>query len=340
MRKRLLSILKYIIFLGAGFFLVWWQLRGMTEEEKKEFYNAFSYANYWLLIPIILMSLFSHYLRALRWKILMEPLGYKPSVKNVFSVVMIGYLANSAIPRLGEILKCTFLARYEKLKVEKLVGTMIVERTFDIFCYFIFIGITLLLQFDLIGEYVKENFNKIGSSSGFPVWAKLVVVIAGITLIIFFVKYLFKRNPQNRIVARLNILMKGFFEGFKTIKNLKQRKIFLMHTLLIWALYLLQVYIGFKSMEGTSHLNITAACSVLTLATLAMIATPGGIGSFPLFVMETLTIYGIATPLGKAFGWLIWGVSTGIVIIAGVACLLLMPYINRNKNEISKQHTQ
>jgi hypothetical protein len=150
---------------------------------------------------------------------------------------------------------------------------------------------------------------------------------------------LIRKNPQNKIVLKSRILLNGFFEGFKTIKNLKRRRLFILHTLFIWTLYLLQVYIGFQAMEGTSHLSIKAACSVLTLATLAMIATPGGIGSFPLFVMETLTIYSIASPLGKAFGWLIWGVSTGIVIIAGVASLLLLPYINRNKNEISQQHT-
>jgi hypothetical protein len=92
-------------------------------------------------------------------------------------------------------------------------------------------------------------------------------------------------------------------------------------------------------MEGTSHLSIKAACSVLTLASLAMIVTPGGMGSFPLFVMQTLLIYGITGPLGKAFGWLIWGVSTGIVIVVGLTCLLIIPYINRNKNEISQQHS-
>ena len=104
-------------------------------------------------------------------------------------------------------------------------------------------------------------------------------------------------------------------------------------------LYLLQVYIGFWAMEGTSHLSIKAAFSVLSLASLAMIVSPGGIGWFPLFVMQTLLIYGIAGPLGKAFGWLIWGVSTGIVIIVGLICLLIIPYINRKKNEISQQYT-
>ena len=81
-------------------------------------------------------------------------------------------------------------------------------------------------------------------------------------------------------------------------------------------------------MEGTAQLGIKAACAVLSLSTLAMIATPGGIGSFPIFVMETLTIYSIASPVGKAFGWLIWGANTAIVIIAGILALLLLPYFN------------
>ena len=339
MRKRLLYILQYIIFLGAGLFLVWWQLKDMTVIEKKEFYASFNNANYWLIIPIVIMSLLSHLSRAIRWKYLMEPMGYKPALKNVFSVVMIGYLANSAIPRLGEILKCTFLARYEKLNVGKLVGTIIIERTFDFICFLIFIGFTILIQIDLVGNYVKEKIILIGDTAGIPVWANFLILIFIIAAIIIFTKQLFKKYPQNKLVSKINILFKSIGEGFKTIKTLQRKKLFLLHTFFIWALYLLQIYIGFQAMEGTAHLGIKAACSVLTLATLAMIATPGGIGSFPLFVMETLTIYSIASPVGKAFGWLIWGVSTGIIIIVGVTCLLIIPYINRKRNEISQQHT-
>ena len=338
MYKKLFSILQYIIFLGAGIFLVWWQLKDMTEMERKEFANAFNHANYWLIIPIVFMSLLSHLLRSIRWKYLMEPLGYKPALKNVFSVVMIGYLANSAIPRLGEILKCTFLARYEKLNVGKLVGTIILERTFDFICFIIFIGITILIQIDIVGKYVQQKIIKIGDSAGTPIWVNLLLIFLAIAAFVLLIKFFFKKYPGNKIVSRINIFLQGIAEGFKTIKALKKKKLFLLLTLFIWALYLLQVYIGFSAMQGTAHLSIKAACSVLTLASLAMIATPGGIGSFPLFVMETLTIYSIAAPLGKAFGWLIWGVSTGIVIIAGVACLLLIPYINRKRNEISQQH--
>lgn len=339
MRKRLLSILKYFLFLGAGIFLVWWQLKDMTALEKQDFAAAFKSANYWLILPIIFMSLLSHFFRAVRWKYLMEPLGYHPSLKNVFSVVMVGYLANSAVPRLGEILKCTFLARYEKLKVEKLVGTIIVERTFDLLCFLIFIGLTILIQIDVIGIYIKEKLIKIGSTSGMPIWAYMFILVMSIAFIIHFTKLLFKKYPQNKIVQKINIIVKGIGDGFKTIITLQKKKLFLLMTLLIWSLYLTQVYIGFWAMEGTAHLSIKAAFSVLTLATLAMIASPGGIGWFPFFVMETLLIYGIASPLGTALGWMIWGVSTGIIIIAGVICLLVLPYINRKKNEIDQQHS-
>lgn len=336
MKKRLLSILQYFIFLGAGIFLVWWQLKDMTVDEKQEFANAFTNANYWLIIPIVIMSLLSHLSRSIRWKYLMEPLGYNPKLKNVFSVVMIGYLANAAFPRLGEILKCTFLARYEKLKVEKLVGTIIIERTFDFICFLIFIGMTILIQIDLIGNYVKEKIFKLGNTAGIPVWVNGLIIILIIVLIIVIIKILFKKFPHNKIIHKTNLILRGIGEGFKTIKQLKKKKLFILHTLIIWSFYLLQVYVGFQAMEGTSHLGIKAACSVLTLASLAMIVTPGGIGSFPLFVMETLLIYSIASPLGKAFGWLIWGVATGIVIVAGLASLLIIPYINRKKDEVSK----
>jgi hypothetical protein len=97
-------------------------------------------------------------------------------------------------------------------------------------------------------------------------------------------------------------------------------------------MYLAQIYVGFLGMESTSGLGIGAACSVLTLATLSMIVTPGGIGSFPIFVMQTLIIYGVHEPLGKAFGWLMWGSSTGIIVISGLISLIWMPYYNaRNK---------
>ena len=331
MRKRIFSFIQYGIFLGAGIFLIWWQLKSMTPAEKTEFYHALSSTNFWLLIPVIVMSVLSHLSRSLRWKLMLEPLDYYPSLKNVFSVTMVGYLANSAIPRLGEVLKCSLLGKYEKLKIDKLFGTILVERTFDFVCYLIFIGITVLMQIDLIGKYVSTKISAMAQTSGLPFWAKAILFVIFLVAIFYVLRLLAKKFPNNRIISKINTFIKGVGDGFTTIKNLKKRKQFLLHTLFIWSMYLLQIYIGFSAMEGTAHLGLKGAFAVLALSTLAMIATPGGIGSFPIFVMETLLIYSVSSPLGKAFGWLLWGANTGIVIIAGIIALLVLPVINRHK---------
>jgi uncharacterized protein (TIRG00374 family) len=334
MRRRLFSILQYIVFLGGGLFLVWWQLKSMSTPEKNEFYSSIKNADYRIIFPVALMSVLSHISRCLRWRLLMEPLHYHPRLSNLFAVTMIGYLANAAVPRLGEILKCTFLAKYEKLKVDKLVGTIIVERSFDLICYSIFIGITILIQIQLIGGYFKKKWMAMPSATGINLLIKFVVIFSSLFVIWKLMKWLARKNPQNNIILGINNFISGVGEGFKTIKKLKKRKLFLLHTVFIWTMYLGQIYVGFKGMDGTATLPISAAFSVLTLATLSMIVTPGGIGSFPIFVMQTLLLYGIHAPLGKAFGWVMWGVSTSLIIIIGLISLLIIPYLNKNSGKV------
>lgn len=337
MGKKILSSLQYIIFLGGGLFLVWWQLHDMTPEQQKHFKDALLGANYILVIPVIIMNLMSHLSRSMRWKLLMEPLGYHPKLKNVFAVTMVGYLANSAVPRLGEVLKCTFLARYENLRSDKLIGTILIERAFDLVCYIIFILLTVIIQIDVVGSFVKDKLQQMAFSGNVPLWAKLFILIGGLLIIVIIVKKIFARSPDNKVLNKIKNFISGIGKGFSAVKNVKNKTAFILHTLFIWAMYLLQIYLAFKAIEGTSHLGIKAAFSVLSLSTLAMIITPGGIGSFPEFVMRTLLLYGITAAGGQglALGWLIWGVSTVIIIVAGLISLLLLPYLNKKKHEDS-----
>ncbi len=332
MSKKLVSVLQYVLVFGLGIFLIWWQLHAFGEEQKSAFKSALKYANYWLIIPIVIMSLASHFSRALRWKLLMEPLGFDPKTSNTFLVIMIGYLANSAVPRLGEVLKCTFLARYEKLPVDKLVGTMVVERAFDVICYAFFIGLTLVIQVDVIGDFFWSMVKPLFSGSLFQTGIKLGLLIVGLVAFYFFLRYIFRKYPENKFIQKIHAFYDHLVEGFKSIKNLKHRRSFIIHTVFIWSMYLLQIYIGFFAMDATSGLGIKAAFSVLTLVTLSMIVTPGGIGSFPIFVAKTLAIYGIVASQGTAFGWLMWGISTGFILIFGSISLFLIPFFNKEDN--------
>ena len=330
MRKRILSYLQYVFFLGLGIFLVWWQLKSMSDNEKQEFYSALKHVNYWIIIPIATMSLLSHISRSMRWKLMMEPLGFKPRLINLFSATMVGYLANAAIPRLGEIIKCSLLAKYEQLKVDKLVGTIIVERSFDFICYILIIIITFLIQIDTLASYIKNQFNAFSSVSHTNFALKITIVLLTALAVWIIIKKIIKSKQSNKLLNKIVHFFKGIVEGFQSIRKLKQRRAFIFHTIFIWSMYLGQIYLGFKGMEGIHSLGLLPAFSVLTLTTLSMIITPGGIGSFPIFVMQTLLIYGINANLGRAFGWLMWGVSTGIIVIVGFISLVIMPYLNKN----------
>ncbi len=324
MGRKLISYLQYIVFIALGLLLVWWQIHSMTDEQWVKFKAAIGNANFLLIVPVVLMSLLSHLSRGLRWKILMEPLGYKPKLKNVFAVTMIGYLANSFVPRVGEVIKCSLLAKYENIKTDKLIGTIIIERTFDLITYGFFLIITVLIQIDVVSDYVNKKFAALAENSGTSIWIKIGIIISAIFLFYFIIKKLSQKYPQSIILLKIKNFSNGIVQGFTSVKNLKDRKGFMLHTVFIWSMYLLQIYVGFKAMDATMGLSLKAACAVLSLSTLAMIATPGGMGSFPLFVMETLFIYGVAEAEGFAFGWVIWGVSTINIIIVGIICLIAL----------------
>ena len=164
MKKKIIAIFKYLVFLGIGIFLMWWQFSKMTPVQRLQFRDSLQHANYIVILPIILIAILSHISRAMRWKIMIEHMGYQPSTSNTFYATMCGYFANTFIPRAGEILRCTLLARYEKIPVNKLIGTILVERFFDLFCYFLIIIFTICIQLNTVSDFIKKKVLLISST--------------------------------------------------------------------------------------------------------------------------------------------------------------------------------
>src|SRR5580693_4429178 len=189
MKKGILVLLQYAFFAALAAFFVWLSLKDMDKKSWAQLKDALDQANYWLLIPVLLLLLASHWLRALRWRQLIEPMGYEPSRMNCFLGVMIGYFVNLGAPRLGEVVKCTILARYEKVPADKLVGTIVAERAFDVVCLAIVFGLTFLLQFNVIHALTTESSlfhsNNPGHSSPWTRWIVLaaVLLVAGFVII-------------------------------------------------------------------------------------------------------------------------------------------------------------
>lgn len=332
MNKKVLSILQYLLFLGLSIFLVWWSVRKITDKGWQDIKEAFRNANYLLIIPVMITLLLSHYSRSLRWKILIEPLGYTPRTFNIYMAVLIGYMANLAVPRLGEVLKCTILARYEKVPADKLVGTIVAERAFDVVCLILVILITFFTQADLIGGYINETLNKIVESKTSSLsTSKIIILFAILLLGIAAVIVAFKKFSHVRFIQKIKTIFEGIWHGITSVRYLKNKGWFIFHTIFIWSMYLLSVQIGFFAMRETSVYGIPNALSVLTMGSLAMVvpAPGGGIGVYAWFVQNTMLIYGLKESMGFAFGQLMWSVQFFFALLSGFIALSLLPYFNK-----------
>lgn len=334
MKEKIFSILKYTLFLGIGIFLIWWQISKMTDFQKVQFVESLKSAHYIYLLPILIMAILSHLSRALRWKIMLEQMGYHPSVSNTFYATLTGYFANNFVPRAGELMRCTMLTKYEKIPFAKAFGTVIVERLFDFVSYVVIIIITFLIQIQTVSDFISEKMEAIiPQTFSISPWLIGAIIFAVLLISYFITKWAYKNFGHYSIVKKIKQIIEGLKEGFLTIIHLKKRKEFFFHTVFIWTMYLLQIYVGFNALNITSELGIGAAFSVLSLSTLAMIISPGGIGAFPVAVQQVLLIYHVEN---ISFGWLIWGANTAIIILLGIMSFTLLHF--KNKNETDKQH--
>lgn len=335
MTKKISGLFQYAFFLGLGIFLLWLTLR---KSDWNAILQDLSDARYIYLLPATLMLLVSHFIRGLRWKILMEPLGYKPSIINTFLAVMIGYWANLAVPRLGEILKCTILARYEKVPADKLVGTIVAERAFDVVSLLVVFFITIFIQYDIIGDFTARILGSFFSSgAGGLSMVKVGIAIGAVVLLIALTVFIFKKYRKHNVIIKIRTILRGIWQGLISVRYIRNKGLFFLYTILIWALYLLSTYMGFFAMRDMSQYGIKAAFSALSFGSLGMIIpSPGGIGSFQYAVQQVMVLYGITPEKGLSLGMLIWIAQTGIIIIFGTICFLLLPIINKHKNEKSR----
>lgn len=332
MKKSTVNALQYSFFLGLGIFLLWLSAHNLSPENRQHLTDALKDARYLLVLPAMLLLMLSHYSRALRWRILIQPLGYRPSVTNTFFATILGYFFNLLMPRLGEVMKCTILAKHEKIPADKLIGTMVTERVCDFLCLLVIIAITVFIQFDMIHRYAAAQFNNMlydgqGQLKIYKIGMVLVVLAAVVAVMI----WLSRVFAASRFVTTIKRLLKGIWTGVLSFKRIEHKGAFLFHTVFIWTMYLLSIRIGLYTMEAVSHLGFKASFSILSFGSIAMLATQGGIGAYQYTIQKLLPLYGVNEGPALGFGWVLWIAQTGIVIFAGMICLLLLPVINRHK---------
>lgn len=337
MKHKIFTVLRILFFLGIGCFFIWLFLRDLTTEQKSDILLYLKRANYWWIILAIILGVISHYSRTLRWKMLLEPIGYKPKTYNVFFAVFIGYLANLALPRLGEVSRCGVLSRYEKIPFTKSFGTVITERAIDMSVFALMFFINIFAQRAILYGYIEKHVYgplaaKLSPGINFEGSITRISMISFIIILVLLI--VFRRTILlSKPFQKISTIIKGFWLGIISVTKLKNPWLFVFHSLFIWFMYLLMSWVVFLSLPGTRDLGLDAGLSVLLFATIGIILVPGGIGIYPVIVAEILLVYDIPRTNGFATGWLIWSAQTIMMLIAGTISLILLPVFNKKKYE-------
>ena len=344
MLKRGLSVLKYLAFLSVGILVFWWVYK---DEPITKYKSDFRNLNYWWILLSVFLNILSQISRAIRWNMLIKPLGYKPRLINSYFSVVLLYFVNLMLPRAGEVFRCTVLSRYEKIPFVKLAGTVFVERMADFITLLLLAVLIIASQFGVFVSFfethqeVRANLQNIFSLKNIFIGMG-VILLAAASFYIFNIYYKKqKAGDGNTFFKRLRLIKHNFLLGIKSIAMLENKWAFIGHTSFIFIMWLLMLYVIFFAYEPTSHLSLETGMITFMMGGLAMLApVQGGIGPWHFMVYETLFIYGVEKADGKVFA-LIAHTSTNLIyLILGLIAFIVLPLINSGTKKARVQMSQ
>ncbi len=328
MQSKLLKILKFTGFLAIGGLLLYFAFRGINFESL--IHDLLSAEYKWVILSLV-FAIISHISRAIRWNILIDPLGYSPKLKNTFYSLMLGYLANFAFPRLGEVTRCASLAKKEKIPVDKLFGTVILERAIDLLSLLILLTILIIFRFETFGGFFNDSIfiplsEKISSTLNF---SKIIWIGAGIVFVSMIAAYLKFREELSKIgiVIKIKEIIKGILEGLKTVYKMKKFGAFLFYTVFIWLNYLIMTWVVVFALPSTSGLGIIDGLFLLVIGGLGMSApVQGGIGAYHWIVSRGLfAVYeNITIEEGLVFATLSHESQSLMILVIGIISFVLL----------------
>lgn len=344
-RKILPDILKLIVFLGLGVLFIWLSVRNLSDEDVRMIFSSMKLVNNPVGWTFILLSAFSllcaDIIRAVRAKQMLMAIGYKPRTSITFYSVMICYLANFALPRLGEILRCTFLQRYENIPFQKSLGTVILERAVDFVCWIALFIIATLMNNGLLSQLTVDQETGMTLRDWFAAKGMgflgnyLLFTLIGIGIIFLIVIKLTKKYwIKNKYFKKTADFFKDIWKGFISIKDMPKPWLFVLLTILMWICYFLGTYLFFFSLPYLRHIGAGAAFTVLVFGTIAFMVSQGGLGSYPLITAGIVMLYGISYPQGLAGGWIGWLLQTVVSLVFGLLTLCVIPFYKRNDSTI------
>lgn len=345
LKRAALNTLKFLLFLSVGatiLYLVFQHqnkaflndcaLKGIPGDQCSlldKLWTDFQGVHYGWLVLVLFAFMFSNYSRAARWRMLVEPLGATPRFRNAYLTIYLGYFFNLLLPRLGEVARAGTFARYERIPVEKVLGTVVVDRIFDALSILIITTLALVLEYDTILRFAEAHVSVSEKIESLKIllWAGIPAGILLLALLWFFRRQLAK----TALFTKIRQLLHGFWQGIQTVRQLDRPWLFLLHSINIWLMFYAMTYLAFHSYDPTSGLSPVAALMVFVFGGWGIvIPSPGGMGTYHFLVQTALAMYGIRGDDGFAYANIaFFSLQMAGNILLGTIALILLPLLNK-----------
>lgn len=306
------------IFFIVGILLFWLSVRNI---EFVRFFETIKTIKIKWLIFSVFLGYFAFILRALRWKLMIEPSGYNVRFSKLLHSVVFGYLFNLIIPRSGEIVRCSTLSRSNNIPISPLVGHVILERLIDVLVLCLCLILVLILNFDQFISF--SNLFKIP-------WTLIISLASFAIILILIFKKIFFLNEA--FTKKITSFYKGLKDGFMSFNLLKNKIIFIFYTLLIWLCYFFMTYLCFFCFEELKTLSLQDGLFVMVAGGLGMIVpTPSGMGSYHFLVIKSMSVISIGNEISTYYALTVHTSQTLMLIIGGLISMYFLYVSNESK---------
>jgi uncharacterized protein (TIRG00374 family) len=332
LKRPFLQFLKIAGFLALGIVLLYFAFRGIAMDKL---FETLREANFWWVGLSMLFALIAFLSRARRWMLLIEPLGFTPSFRSTYHSLMVGYLFNYALPRLGEVTRCVTLGKKEKIPVDSLIGTVIMERVFDLIMLFLIMVILLAGRLEKFGTFFSQQVvhplqEKMASTFGGALlfWILVVVSLILVLLLLYFYR---KRLSNILLVRKTRSILRGIVEGLKTFYKMERKWEFVFHSFFIWFNYIMMTWVVVFALKETSHLGFIDGMFLLVIGGLGMAApVTAGFGAYHWIISRGLVyVYGLSLEQGGAFAILTHESNSLFTIVLGAISYILLLVVHK-----------
>ncbi len=338
MNSNLKNALKFILFLGIGLTILYFvyqknsatYLEACTSEGNapedcllwKKLISDFKNAKFSWLVVVISLFTISNISRAIRWNMLLKPLGRQPRMINSFFCIAIGYFANLGLPRSGEFVRAITFSKYENIGFDKVMGTVVVDRIFDVLSILIVTGIALIIEFDKLWGFFGPYLN-IGHNLLYLISVGVVIL-----LLLFLLR---KKIMASALFQKIYKFIKGFLDGLLSIRKIDKPFWFIFHSVNIWLMYYLMTYLCFFAYAPTASLSPVVGLMVFVFGAWGIvIPSPGGMGTYHFLTQTVLGFYGVKEVEAFSFANIsFFTIQLFTNVIIGILSLILLPLVNR-----------